>query len=165
MPASLGQIHQYIPAPGLCNERSSLADLVVDRVTTEKISYMLGTSDGRRAAPEQRRAERAAETSARKQHRHDLKAFVQTHKPARIAEFNDVRLFPDRIIRLPGLASMNSLTNWTAEPDVFQVAGVQAAVERISGRSTLARRATSASRSSLRLAAGGVAWLGVPVSG
>jgi hypothetical protein len=115
---------------------------VVDQVTTEEIFYMFGTSEERRAAREQRRAERAAELSARKQHRDDLKAFVQTHKRHRIATFNDVHLFPDCIIRLPGFASMNSLTNLTAEPEMFPIGGVQATVENsggIGGRSTLAR--------------------------
>jgi hypothetical protein len=103
---------------------------------------MFGTNEGRRAARDQRRAERAAELSARKQHRDDLKAFVQMHKRHRIATFNDVHLFPDRIVRVPGFASMNSLTNLTAEPESFPISGVQATVENsggISGRSTLAR--------------------------
>jgi hypothetical protein len=103
---------------------------------------MFRMNEERKAARDQRRAERGAELEARKQHRDDLKAYVREHRRERIATFNDVHLFPDRIIRLPGFASMNSLTNLTAQPEMFPIAGVHAAVENsggVGGRSTLAR--------------------------
>ncbi|WP_433274047.1 hypothetical protein ACQPZA_24235 [Pseudonocardia xinjiangensis] len=81
---------------------------------------------------------------ARKKHREDLKAYVKEHKRERITHFNDVHLFPGRIIRLPGFASMSSMINFAAEPEMFPVAGVSASVENtggISGRSTLTRTA------------------------
>ncbi len=96
----------------------------------------------RQEAGEQRRTEAQERSAAIKDHRAELKSYVKEHRKERIAEFSDVHLFPDRIIRLPGLASMGSLTNLTAEAESFPVAGVKAEVDQVgavSARSTLTR--------------------------
>ncbi|WP_245887967.1 SHOCT domain-containing protein [Geodermatophilus tzadiensis] len=114
---------------------------------------MFRRDEGQRAVREQRKAERQQErehrrteaqkrSEADKAYRADLKLYVKEHRKERVAEFSDVHLFSDRIIRLPGLASVGSITNLTAEAECFPVAGVTAVLDQVgavSARSTLTR--------------------------
>lgn len=93
----------------------------------------------RESARQQRRAAHRAEFEARELCYEGLRAYVEEHERERLATYDHVHLFPDRIIRLPHPAAMRPSTGAVVEHAVFPVAGVTATVGsgRIDGSSRL----------------------------